>query len=100
MNPCVDYCYFRLGKQYSLECEEFCDFAKVVKERNRLLEECDELKRKIRKINDYIKECEDTSKNCSNCGNNVEYPPPHTCDICTSLDQEEEYSMWCPRKSC
>lgn len=33
-------------------------------------------------------------KNCSTCKNNVEYPPPHTCDICTSLDQEEEYSMW------
>lgn len=33
-------------------------------------------------------------KNCSICKNNVEFPPPHTCDICTSLDQEEEYSMW------
>ena len=33
-------------------------------------------------------------KNCSTCKNNVEFPPPHTCDICTSLDQEEEYEMW------
>ena len=33
-------------------------------------------------------------KNCSTCKNNVEFPPPHTCDICTSLDQEEEYGMW------
>jgi len=33
-------------------------------------------------------------KSCSTCKNNVEYPPPHTCDICTSLDQEEEYEMW------
>ena len=33
-------------------------------------------------------------KNCSTCKNNVEFPLPHTCDICTSLDQEEEYSMW------
>lgn len=24
--------------------------------------------------------------NCSICKNNVEFPPPHTCDICTSLD--------------
>ena len=32
--------------------------------------------------------------NCSTCKNNVEFPPPHTCDICTSLDQEEEYEMW------
>ena len=31
---------------------------------------------------------------CSTCKNNIEFPPPHTCDICTSLDQEEEYSMW------
>lgn len=33
-------------------------------------------------------------KNCSTCKNNVAFPPPHTCDICTSLDQEEEYEMW------
>lgn len=32
--------------------------------------------------------------NCSTCKNNVEDPPPHTCDICTSLDQEKEYEMW------
>ena len=32
--------------------------------------------------------------NCSTCKNNIEFPPPHTCDICTSLDQEEEYGMW------
>lgn len=33
-------------------------------------------------------------KNCSTCKNNIEFPPPHTCDICTSLDREEEYEMW------
>lgn len=31
---------------------------------------------------------------CSTCKNNVEFPPPHTCDICTSIDQDEEYGMW------
>lgn len=31
---------------------------------------------------------------CSTCANNVEFPPPHTCDICISLDQDEEYGMW------
>lgn len=36
----------------------------------------------------------DVIKNCSTCKNNVEYPPPHTCDICQSLDQEEDYEMW------
>ena len=32
-------------------------------------------------------------KNCSTCKNNVEFPPPHTCDVCTSLNQED-YCMW------
>lgn len=40
---------------------------------------------------------EDIVINCSTCVNNIEYPPPHTCDICTSLDQEEEYEMWEPK---
>ena len=31
---------------------------------------------------------------CSTCKNDVEFPPPHTCDICTSLDQEDDYRMW------
>lgn len=39
-----------------------------------------------------------TIRNCSTCKNNVEFPLPHTCDICTSLDQEEEYSMWEPKE--
>ena len=42
----------------------------------------------------YLKENDEVVKDCSTCKNNVEYPPPHTCDICTSLDQEEEYEMW------
>lgn len=42
----------------------------------------------------YLKEIDEVVKDCSTCKNNVEYPPPHTCDICTSLDQEEEYEMW------
>ncbi|WP_395546824.1 MULTISPECIES: hypothetical protein [unclassified Lacrimispora] len=42
----------------------------------------------------YLKENDEIVKDCSTCKNNVEYPPPHTCDICTSLDQEKEYEMW------
>lgn len=34
------------------------------------------------------------NKSCSTCKNNVEFPPPHTCDVCTSLDEEEMYSMY------
>ena len=43
---------------------------------------------------DYDVDISDCVVNCSTCKNNVEFPPPHTCDICTSLDQEEEFSMW------
>lgn len=31
--------------------------------------------------------------NCKTCKNNIEYPPPHTCDVCTALDSED-YEMW------
>lgn len=34
-----------------------------------------------------------SEKSCETCVYNVEYSPPHTCDVCTSLD-EEEYCMW------
>ena len=43
---------------------------------------------------DYDVDVSDCIVNCSTCKNNVEFPPPHTCDICTSLDQDEEYGMW------
>lgn len=32
MNPCVELCYNRYGKQYSEECDEICAYAKAVKE--------------------------------------------------------------------
>ena len=43
---------------------------------------------------DYDVDVSDCIMNCSTCKNNVEFPPSHTCDICTSLDQDEEYGMW------
>lgn len=43
---------------------------------------------------EYDTDVSDCVINCSTCKNNVEFPPPHTCDICTSLDQDEEYGMW------
>ena len=43
---------------------------------------------------DYDVDISDCVVNCSTCKNNVKYPPPHTCDICTSLDQDKEYGMW------
>lgn len=43
---------------------------------------------------DILTEYLGVKMDCSTCKNNVEYPPAHTCDICTSLDNDEEYSMW------
>ena len=43
---------------------------------------------------DYDVDVTDCVRNCSTCKNHVQYPPAHTCDICTSLDQDEEYGMW------
>ena len=43
---------------------------------------------------EYDVDVSDCMVNCSTCKNNVEFQPPHTCDICTSLDQKEEYGMW------
>lgn len=42
---------------------------------------------------DIIEQFHGIKIDCSTCKNNVEYLPPHTCDICTSLDQEM-YCMW------
>lgn len=37
MNPCKDFCYIRFGgKQYTRECDEYCDYAKVVLENKKL----------------------------------------------------------------
>lgn len=33
-------------------------------------------------------------KSCDNCVNNMDYPPPHTCDICLNLVTDDYYSMW------
>lgn len=50
---------------------------------------------KLKSITDHSSK----DKDCSTCKNNVEYPPAHTCDICTSLDNDEEYSMWEPKSN-
>ncbi|WP_099467853.1 hypothetical protein [Konateibacter massiliensis] len=42
----------------------------------------------------YLEDNNKKVNDCSTCKNNVEFPAPHTCNICTSLDQEEEYETW------
>lgn len=33
MNPCVDYCFLRYGKQYDINCDNTCEFARVIKKK-------------------------------------------------------------------
>jgi hypothetical protein len=36
MNPCVEYCYKQLGKEYTTDCDINCEFAKSLKEKKEL----------------------------------------------------------------
>lgn len=36
MIPCRDYCYVRYGKQYTPDCDNTCDYARVVIENREL----------------------------------------------------------------
>ena len=79
---------------------------RIIELEKKLLEMSEEVKvigkqnRKLKRNNERYQErltevlYKGKIKNCSTCKNNIEFPPPHTCDICTSLDQEEEYEMW------
>lgn len=81
--------YYQANKTISTVYME--NIERVIKEeeiRNQILEEAYELDE------EYDTDVSDCVVNCSTCANNVEFPPPHTCDICTSLDQDEEYGMW------
>ena len=30
--PCYEHCFLRYGKQYTKDCDDTCDYAKVIKE--------------------------------------------------------------------
>lgn len=41
MNPCKDWCYTRFGKEYTPECDGYCDYAKLCVELKRAKRERD-----------------------------------------------------------
>lgn len=45
-NPCIEHCYNRYGKQYSSDCDDKCEYAKMANEYN-LLKNRDEQRKKI-----------------------------------------------------
>ena len=56
--PCVDHCYIRHGKQYSIECDDTCEYEKIVKEKKALedqqIEGLEARKRKYNEIQSLI----------------------------------------------
>jgi predicted secreted protein len=46
-NPCIDYCYIRYGREYTHECEDRCDYARVCKELRELKQKVYEDKKKF-----------------------------------------------------
>lgn len=42
-NPCYEHCYLRFGKEYSPDCDEKCEYAKAVKERDAAVKELERL---------------------------------------------------------
>jgi len=80
--------------------KRIAELEKIVSDMNDTIKTIGNQNRRLKKSNERYQErltevlYKGKIKNCSTCKNNVEFPPPHTCDICTSLDQEEEYEMW------
>lgn len=35
-SPCYEHCFVRLGKQYTTACDDVCEYAKAIKERDAL----------------------------------------------------------------
>lgn len=61
INPCIDFCYHRYGRQYSQECDDKCEYAKLIKEKSRL-----ESNEKSTTLEDFSVEiC--SSIECSDC---------------------------------
>lgn len=78
-NPCIDYCFMRNGKEYSSKCDDKCEYAKVVKEKEQLEEF---LNQPIRNLDDLVVFiCENIE--CKNC-------PIITCNFDKRSKYEKE----------
>ncbi len=70
-NPCYEHCYLKYGKQYTTDCDDKCDYAKVIKEKKLLEEEMD---RPIKTLGELAVQfcCLTECKNCPVVLNNYE----------------------------
>ena len=84
-NPCVEHCYNRYGRQYSSDCDDKCEYAKVVKEK-KLLEEMDRFIKTLEELTTQF--CCLTE--CRNCPVVI-----HEYEKRTKLDKEVLHESCC-----
>jgi hypothetical protein len=58
LNPCVEYCYKQLGKEYTTDCDERCEFAKVLKEKKELEDQLGSLIKNMDQLICTLENCE------------------------------------------
>lgn len=79
MNPCKDWCFARFGKEYTPECDNHCDYAKLHIELKQLRTELDRLKA------DRNAAVEQLHGYCSVCKH---YTPNHNEGACAECKHE------------
>ena len=53
-NPCYEYCYLRLGKQYDSDCDNKCEYANTIKEKKKIENRNDERKQQLKDIQSFL----------------------------------------------
>lgn len=86
INPCVDLCYTRYGKQYSSDYDGKCEYAKVIKEKKILEEEMD---RPIKTLAELAAQFYCLTE-CKNCPVGI-----HEYEKRTKLDKEVLHESCC-----
>ena len=69
-NPCYEYCYLRFGKQYTEDCNNTCEYAKQVNEKNKLEEQLKSLTEELNRPIETLEELTSyicTNVECENC---------------------------------
>lgn len=94
LNPCYEYCYLRFDKQYTEDCDDRCEFAKVVKEKKKLEKELnlllEEMDRPIKTLGELttqfccLTECKNRPVHIHNFEKRTEYEKTCLHDPCCS----------------
>lgn len=97
-------CFFHQKEAKEHQLKKMDSYSKEQQEKI-LWKSLEEKERDIKELNTLLEKYPDEEsrklpeRNCKTCRQSeLEYPEPHTCDMCTSLDAAGEYEMWKPAK--